>query len=269
MVSYPRVASFRTSRALAEYLASLGCPLPIDETILPAPLSPLSQPLEIPWLYGKRRVGNRFAVQPMEGWDGEPDGRPSELTRRRWLNFGRSGAKLIWGGEAVAVLPEGRANPNQLILNDRTASALAVLHSSLDRSTELARLELRDRLRPDFIIYSGNDLAADMIEFGSDYLLGLSTFAPELFAARDLAWKRNEAAYLELRDLIQYLGWIGFREPVPAYKHSAAIFLKLTGGLETDEPHPRAARREARDCALLADAAKRLERIMHTDSCPR
>ena len=127
MVSYPRVASFRTPRALAEYLASLGCPLPIDDAILPAPLSPLSQPLEIPWFCGKRRVGNRFAVQPMEGWDGEPDGRPSELTRRRWLNFGRSGAKLIWGGEAVAVLPEGRANPNQLILNDHTASALAAL----------------------------------------------------------------------------------------------------------------------------------------------
>jgi 2,4-dienoyl-CoA reductase-like NADH-dependent reductase (Old Yellow Enzyme family) len=99
----------------------------MDEAILPAPLSPLSQPLEIPWFYGKRRVGNRFAVQPMEGWDGEPDGRPSELTRRRWLNFGRSGAKLIWSGEAVAVLPEGRANPNQLSLNDRTASALAAL----------------------------------------------------------------------------------------------------------------------------------------------
>jgi 2,4-dienoyl-CoA reductase-like NADH-dependent reductase (Old Yellow Enzyme family) len=127
MVSYPRVASFRTSRDLAEYLATLGCPLPIDEAILPSPSSPLSQPVEIPWGDGKCRVGNRFAVQPMEGWDGEPDGRPSELTRRRWLNFGRSGAKLIWGGEAVAVLPEARANPHQLILNDRTAPALAAL----------------------------------------------------------------------------------------------------------------------------------------------
>ena len=166
-------------------------------------------------------------------------------------------------------------SPHGRMFSERVLAALMELpacrglkHSSLDRSTELARLELRDRLRPDFIIYSGNDLAADMIEFGSDYLLGLSTFAPELFTARDLAWKRNEAAYLELRDLIQYLGWIGFREPVPAYKHSAAIFLKLTGGLETDEPHPRAARRDAKDCALLADAAKRLERIMLTDSRP-
>ncbi len=106
MVSYPRVASFRTSGALAEYLGTLGYSLPMDDVILQAPGSPLGQPLEIPWIDGKRRVGNRFAVQPMEGWDGEPEGRPSELTRRRWLNFGRGGAKLIWGGEAVAVLPE-------------------------------------------------------------------------------------------------------------------------------------------------------------------
>ena len=62
------------------------------------------------------RVGNRFAILPMEGWDGSTDGRPSDLTRRRWRHFGISGAKLIWGGEAVAVRQDGRANPNQLLL---------------------------------------------------------------------------------------------------------------------------------------------------------
>ncbi len=135
-------------------------------------------------------------------------------------------------------------------------------HSSLNRAAEWARLELRDRLRPEFVIYTGNDLAADMIEFGSDYLLGLSTFAPELFAARDRAWADGDAGYLELRDLIQYLGWIGFRDPVPAYKHSAAIFLKLTGGLGCDEPHPLAPRREAWDRAALGDAAERIRRAL-------
>lgn len=64
-----------------------------------------------------REAGNRFAVHPMEGWDGNRDGSPSDLTRRRWRRFGLSGAKLIWGGEAVAVLPEGRANPNQLFID--------------------------------------------------------------------------------------------------------------------------------------------------------
>lgn len=125
--SYPRVASFHSARAMAEHLNRLGWCLPIDEQILTSPSSPLSQPVEITWQGGNRRVGNRFAVQPMEGWDGEADGRPSALTRRRWLRFATSGAKLIWGGEAVAVLPEARANPNQLWLNDRTAASFEAL----------------------------------------------------------------------------------------------------------------------------------------------
>jgi len=66
---------------------------------------------------GKFKIGNRYAIHPMEGWDGNSDGTPSENTKRRWSNFGKSGAKLIWGGEAVAVRHDGRANPHQLILN--------------------------------------------------------------------------------------------------------------------------------------------------------
>ncbi len=125
--AYPRIASFRDAGAVAEHLDQLGWSLPFDDTILTSGTSPLGQPIEIPWADARRRVGNRFAVQPMEGWDGEPDGRPSDLTRRRWRRFGASGAKLLWGGEAVAVLPEARANPNQLVLNERTATALGSL----------------------------------------------------------------------------------------------------------------------------------------------
>lgn len=129
--SLPRVASFKSVHSVADHLAALGFPLPFDEEILTAPTSPLAQPLDIPWLGKPRRAGNRFAVQPMEGWDGEPDGRPSDLTRRRWLRFGASGAKLIWGCEAVAVLPEARANPNQLLLNAHTAGSLEKLRKEL------------------------------------------------------------------------------------------------------------------------------------------
>ncbi|PYV16741.1 MAG: NADH:flavin oxidoreductase [Acidobacteria bacterium] len=132
--SYRRVASYRTARELAEHLEGLGWRLPFDDGILTGSASPLARPLVIPWPGGPRRVGNRFAVQPMEGWDGELDGCPSPLTRQRWLRFAAGGAKLIWGCEAVAILPEARANPNQLLLNDRTASSFGALREEMVRA---------------------------------------------------------------------------------------------------------------------------------------
>ena len=39
----------------------------------------------------------------MEGWDNTTDGKPTDLTRRRWQRWGESGAKLIFGAEAMAV----------------------------------------------------------------------------------------------------------------------------------------------------------------------
>ncbi len=101
--------------------------IPCDDELLSGSDSPLAQPLQI----GNIRLGNRFAIHPMEGWDGTADGRPSELTIRRWQNFGRSGAKLIWGGEAVAVRQDGRANPNQLLLTRETQTELARLRDLL------------------------------------------------------------------------------------------------------------------------------------------
>ena len=103
---YPRVAAMRTPDAFERHLASAGIRLGFDRELATPAASPLAQPFEIDGV----RVGNRFCVLPMEGWDGTPDGEPSDLTIRRWQNFGRSGAKLIWGGEAVAVRHDGRAN---------------------------------------------------------------------------------------------------------------------------------------------------------------
>ena len=106
---------------------------------------------------------------------------------------------------------------------------LGIKHSSLDRAQEWQRLALRDRLRPDFRIYTGNDLGIDMIMWGSDYLLGLSSFAPEAFGLRDRLWAAGDARFYALNDVLQYLGAFGFRAPVPAYRHSAAQFLQLRG----------------------------------------
>src|SRR5678809_1408694 len=107
------------------------------------------------------------------------------------------------------------------------------------RLTELQRLELRDRHRPDFRVYTGNDLGIDMIEYGSDYLLGLATFAPEKFAERDRLWETGDAAYYALSDALQHLGCVAFRPPVPAYKHSAAIFLNLTSQIPSNKTHAK------------------------------
>lgn len=131
-------------------------------------------------------------------------------------------------------------------------------HSSLDRITELRRLALRDECRPDFRIYTGNDLGINMIEYGSDYLLGLATFAPEKFAERDRLWEAGDSAYYALSDALQYLGNIAFREPVPAYKHSAAVFLHLAGRIPTDRAHPKNPTRPPWEREILRDCARRL-----------
>lgn len=139
---------------------------------------------------------------------------------------------------------------------------LGAKHSSLDRATELRRLAARDRGRPGFRVYTGNDLAIDMVAYGSDYLLGLATFAPEAFAARDRALAAGDAAFLALDDALQHLGNVGFREPLPAYKHAAALYLQLTGGLASDAIHPQAPRRPEADRELLADCAHRVEAVL-------
>lgn len=128
---YPRVASFRDAAALRARLTALGLELPCDDDVLAAFDSPLAEPLDVALPSGARRLANRFVIQPMEGWDGEPDGRPGELTVRRWRNSGRSGAALMWGGEAVAVRADGRANPRQLVLTDATAASLGALRGEL------------------------------------------------------------------------------------------------------------------------------------------
>ena len=129
---------------------------------------------------------------------------------------------------------------------------LGAKHSSLDRELEWQRLVLRDRVRPDFKVFTGNDLAIDMVMYGSDYLLGLSTFAPDLFAKRDAHWQTGDPRFYELNDVLQYLGFFAFRHPVPAYKHSAAMFLKLCGWLACDDTHPRSPTRPDSDRAVLA-----------------
>ncbi len=141
-MTYRKIAALRTPAAFLDHLARLGIEMPFEESLEPAPASPLAQPLAVDGL----AIGNRFCVQPMEGWDGTPDGRPTDLTRRRWTRFGLSGAKLIWGGEAVAVRPDGRANPNQLLINEENLPDLAGLRAALVEAHEQQHGSSRDLL---------------------------------------------------------------------------------------------------------------------------
>jgi hypothetical protein len=156
--------------------------------------------------------------------------------------------------------------PNGEIFDDEMMRALldipemkGLKHSSLDRLKEWQRLELRDTLRPDFRIYTGNDLGINMIEYGSDYLLGLATAAPEKFAERDRLWEAGDPAYYVRADKLQHLGNIMFRDPVPAYKHSIAVFLHLRGWIPSARTHPDAPRRPRWEMDILRECAERLE----------
>jgi 2,4-dienoyl-CoA reductase-like NADH-dependent reductase (Old Yellow Enzyme family) len=130
---FPKVASLGNVAGFRAHLAAIGVDMPCDDIVASGPSSPLGASLDITSLnIGEHKtIGNRLALNPMEGWDGETDGRPSENTIRRWRRFGLSGGKLVWGGEAVAVRPDGRANPNQLVMADHTEAAIGHLRETL------------------------------------------------------------------------------------------------------------------------------------------
>src|SRR5215471_13400124 len=129
-IKLTRIPTLRTVADFRKYVASLGIELPCDDAIIAGEASPLSKGIEAVSINGKR-IGNRYAVQPMEGWDCTTSGGVTEEVVRRWQRFGESGAKLIFGGEAMAVRPDGRANPNQLIITDDNKADLAKLRETL------------------------------------------------------------------------------------------------------------------------------------------
>lgn len=133
-LEFPQIKQFGTAAALRGRLAELGLDLPVDDAV--EPTGPLGQSFDIADAACTLTAPNRFAVLPMEGWDAERDGSPSDLVRRRWRRFGSSGAGLIWGGEAAAVRHDGRANPNQLMIAEHTVDAIAAMRGELMDAAE-------------------------------------------------------------------------------------------------------------------------------------
>ena len=119
-MNYPKVAGFKTLDAFRDYLRQESIDIPLAEDGV---MQAMAQPLNC----SGRTVGNRWSILPMEGWDCSADGSPTDLTRRRWLRFARSGAKLLYGTEAAAVMHSGRSNPNQLMAAEHTRESLTTL----------------------------------------------------------------------------------------------------------------------------------------------
>ncbi len=203
-----------------------------------------------PILFQTARLHGRPARETVETYRQAVDGAPEALAFELGPVFAPNG--VIWDEETVRGIMG-------------IPAFTGMKHSSLDRLTELDRLALRDRERPDFTIYTGNDLGIDMIEYGSDYLLGLATFHPEAFAARDRAWEAGDTAYFALHDALQDLGNVAFRPPVPAYKHSAAVFLRERGLIPTGRTHPQAPERPAWEAELMRSCLKRIEACLAGD----
>lgn len=123
---FKKLTAIKTPEAFRAHLDGLGLAMPSDEATVVGKDNPLAAPLQV----GGMQIGNRIVAQPMEGWDCSTDGAPTEATFRRWAKFGQSGAKLIFGGEAAAVRPDGRANPRQLVINDANKAAIAELRET-------------------------------------------------------------------------------------------------------------------------------------------
>src|SRR6266550_1616089 len=132
-IKLTRIPSLKTVADFRRHVTSLGIELPCEDQIVTGSTSPLAQPVGQVTINGKK-IGNRWAIQPMEGWDGTTTGGVTDEVRRRWQRFGESGAKLIYGGEAMAVRPDGRANPNQLIIVEENKKELAELREILVRA---------------------------------------------------------------------------------------------------------------------------------------
>ena len=131
MNAFRKAGTFQSVAELRAYLGERGIDLPLADSGVRAAMAAGIDVMG-------RRLPNRWAILPMEGWDCTPAGAPSELTRRRWLGFANSGAALVAGTEAGAVMHEGRSNPSQLLLSKENLPALREAVAAM-RKTHAAR----------------------------------------------------------------------------------------------------------------------------------
>jgi len=253
---YRRMATLKNPEAFAAYLNELGIELPFDREL---EAGVLGQPFST----SKYNIGNRFAVLPMEGWDTEPDGNPSELTRRRWQRFGLSGAKLIWGGEAVAVRHDGRANPNQLVIGPHTEKGLAELRTTLleahkehygttddlllgiqlTHSGRFCRPNYKDKLEPQILYH--HPLLDSKYGLPTDYPVMTDSQIEQLigdFVAAAIRAERLGFQFVDIKHCHGYLGHeflSAFERPGPyggSFENRTRFLREIVAGIRRDAP---------------------------------
>lgn len=258
-VRYKRVATLKKTEAFAAYLEQLGIDLPFDQEVVGGTDSPLGQSLEVQG----RIVGNRFAILPMEGWDGEANGKPSELTLRRWERFGASGAKLIWGAEATAVRHDGRANPNQLVISEENEDGLAALREKLlnshrerygttddlllglqlTHSGRFCRPNAKDRLEPMILYY--HPLLAQKYALPTDYPVMTDEQIDTLIVDFVVAAKRAQKLGFDFVDVKHCHGYLGheFLSAVTrpgryggSFENRTRFLREIVGGIRREAP---------------------------------
>ncbi len=185
----------------------------------------------------------------------------------RQATSGHRGVLLIEMGPAFAApAPLSAASDIPRLLDIGSLGGL--VHASLDRGAEWARVEARDVARPDFRIYSGHERAPDMVAYGSDYLLGTAGCAPEAFAARDRAWRDGQPVGFEVNDVLQALGALLYRTPMGGARHGAIQWLQARGLVGLAAPVPGIEQRPDSDLPLYRDLGDRLDSLLASTDAP-
>jgi len=258
--SYPRVARLRDAETFRQHIQDLGIELPFDEDLISGEGNPLAQPYVLP---DGSVIGNRFCTLPMEGWDGTLDGKPTEQTIRRWKNFGRSGAKLIWGGEAVAVRHDGRANPNQLLIDSQTLKELESLrlslveehiakHGSADdlyvglqltHSGRFSRPNEKSRLEPKIVYH--HPVVDGLFNLPEDYPLMTDGEIEDLIADYVRAAEQSQRIGFDFVDIKHCHGYLGHEflsarwRPGPyggSFENRTRFLREIVAGIQRDCP---------------------------------
>lgn len=182
---------FHTVEGLRQQIRQLQLDLELSEDI-----SPLLEPLQV----GRFTLPNRLVVLPMEGCDGTSDGEPDELTFRRYHRFAAGGAGVLWF-EATAVVREGRANPRQLWLHEKTVPAFRTLVAQTHRAAREANGSTQRPLLILQLTHSGRysrpgRTSEPIIAHHSPYLDPTHHLPPDYPLISDDALERLEDAYV-------------------------------------------------------------------------